>query len=134
MSGEEVRFATTMGEFTVELYPSIAPKTCENFKELCAHYADTNQHTSHPPRPAMHRVRALGRARRGYYDGTIFHRIIKDFMVQGGDPTGTGKGGERSASAGRPTPLPRRRRDARGGAERGRRRFIWDLPEIARVQ
>lgn len=56
-----------MGSFTVELYPSFAPKTCKNFEEL---------------------------ARRGYYDGTILHRIIPDFMVQCGDPTGTGRGGE----------------------------------------
>ena len=63
----EVQINTTMGSFTVELYPSFAPKTCKNFEEL---------------------------ARRGYYDGTIFHRIISDFMVQCGDPTGTGRGGE----------------------------------------
>jgi peptidyl-prolyl cis-trans isomerase-like 1 len=64
---EEVTIHTTMGTFTVELYPSHAPKTCKNFAEL---------------------------ARRGYYDNTIFHRIIPDFMVQAGDPTGTGRGGE----------------------------------------
>ncbi|KAF1323926.1 Lrr-containing protein, partial [Globisporangium splendens] len=58
---------TTVGMFTVELYYEHAPKTCWNFAEL---------------------------ARRGYYNNTIFHRIIKDFMIQGGDPTGTGRGGE----------------------------------------
>ncbi|XP_073472053.1 peptidyl-prolyl cis-trans isomerase-like 1 [Lithobates pipiens] len=57
---------TSMGSITVELYWNHAPRTCTNFAEL---------------------------ARRGYYNGTKFHRIIKDFMVQGGDPTGTGRGG-----------------------------------------
>ncbi|EJU00695.1 hypothetical protein DACRYDRAFT_89658 [Dacryopinax primogenitus] len=57
---------TSMGDIEVELYTQHAPKTCRNFSEL---------------------------AKRGYYDGTIFHRIIADFMVQGGDPTGTGRGG-----------------------------------------
>ncbi|KAE9547703.1 hypothetical protein FO519_009087 [Halicephalobus sp. NKZ332] len=61
-----VRFETTMGNFLVELYWDHAPKTCRNFAEL---------------------------ARRGYYDKTIFHRIIREFMIQGGDPTGTGRGG-----------------------------------------
>lgn len=55
-----------MGELVVELYWKHAPKTCANFAELC---------------------------RRGYYNNTVFHRIIRDFMIQGGDPTGTGKGG-----------------------------------------
>lgn len=53
-----------MGTIVVELYWHHAPKTCANFAEL---------------------------ARRGYYNSTKFHRIIKDFMVQGGDPTGTGR-------------------------------------------
>lgn len=53
----------SMGTIVLELYWKHAPKTCKNFAEL---------------------------ARRGYYNGTKFHRIIKDFMVQGGDPTGTG--------------------------------------------
>ena len=52
-----------MGEFTVELYWKHAPNTCRNFAEL---------------------------ARRGYYNGIKFHRIITDFMIQGGDPTATG--------------------------------------------
>ncbi|KAH7107586.1 cyclophilin-like protein [Auriculariales sp. MPI-PUGE-AT-0066] len=57
---------TSMGEITLELYADHAPRTCNNFLEL---------------------------AKRGYYNGTIFHRVIADFMVQGGDPTGTGRGG-----------------------------------------
>eukprot|EP00246_Nothoceros_aenigmaticus_P005544 TRINITY_DN17688_c0_g1_i1.p1 TRINITY_DN17688_c0_g1~~TRINITY_DN17688_c0_g1_i1.p1 ORF type:complete len:162 (+),score=26.98 TRINITY_DN17688_c0_g1_i1:45-488(+) len=56
-----------MGSVTAELYAKQAPKTCRNFVEL---------------------------SRRGYYDQVKFHRVIKDFMVQGGDPTGTGRGGE----------------------------------------
>ncbi|KAF0753868.1 hypothetical protein AaE_005550 [Aphanomyces astaci] len=62
-----VDFETSMGTFTMELYVQHAPRTCKNIIEL---------------------------ARRGYYDNTIFHRIIKEFMIQGGDPTGTGRGGE----------------------------------------
>ena len=57
---------TSMGEITLELYWDHAPRTCNNFKEL---------------------------AKKGYYRGTVFHRVIPDFMVQGGDPTGTGRGG-----------------------------------------
>ncbi|XP_037908452.1 peptidyl-prolyl cis-trans isomerase-like 1 isoform X2 [Hermetia illucens] len=56
-----------MGEITCELYWKHAPNTCRNFAELI---------------------------RRGYYNNTIFHRIIRDFMIQGGDPTGTGRGGQ----------------------------------------
>lgn len=55
-----------MGELTVELYWKHAPNTCRNFAEL---------------------------VRRGYYNNTVFHRIIRDFMIQGGDPTATGRGG-----------------------------------------
>lgn len=58
---------TTMGVMELELYWDHAPKTCKNFSEL---------------------------AKRGYYNGTIFHRVIADFMAQGGDPTGTGRGGK----------------------------------------
>lgn len=62
-----VQFDTTIGTFVVELYYQHAPKTCHNMAAL---------------------------AEKGYYDGTVFHRIIRDFMVQGGDPTGTGRGGQ----------------------------------------
>lgn len=58
---------TTQGSITFDLFDDIAPKTCENFTTHC---------------------------KKGYYDGVIFHRIIEDFMIQGGDPTGTGRGGE----------------------------------------
>ena len=50
---------TTSGEMVIELWPDVAPNTVENFKKL---------------------------ARQGFYDGTAFHRIVKDFMIQGGDP------------------------------------------------
>lgn len=63
----EVTLNTSVGPITVELYYKHAPKTCQNFLEL---------------------------AKRGYYDGVPFHRIIADFMIQGGDPTGTGRGGQ----------------------------------------
>ena len=55
------------GDIKVRLFPDHTPKTVENF---------------------------VGLAEKNYYDGIIFHRIIEDFMVQGGDPTGTGRGGE----------------------------------------
>ena len=58
---------TNMGEIKIKLFPNEAPKTVENF-------------TTH--------------AKNGYYNGLIFHRVIKDFMIQGGDPQGTGIGGE----------------------------------------
>ncbi len=58
---------TNRGDIKVKLFEDIAPKTCENFEKL---------------------------AQKGYYDGVIFHRVIRDFMIQGGDPTGTGCGGE----------------------------------------
>ncbi|XP_057512565.1 peptidyl-prolyl cis-trans isomerase CYP18-2-like isoform X2 [Actinidia eriantha] len=63
----EVTLETSMGSFTLEMYYKHAPRTCRNFIEL---------------------------ARWGYYDNVKFHRIIRDFIVQGGDPTGTGRGGE----------------------------------------
>jgi cyclophilin family peptidyl-prolyl cis-trans isomerase len=57
---------TSEGAVAVELFPDDAPKTVENFVKL---------------------------SRDGFYDGVIFHRVIPDFMIQGGDPTGTGTGG-----------------------------------------
>jgi cyclophilin family peptidyl-prolyl cis-trans isomerase len=57
---------TNHGPIDIELYPEDAPKTVENFEKL---------------------------AREGFYDRVIFHRVIPDFMIQGGDPTGTGTGG-----------------------------------------
>jgi peptidyl-prolyl cis-trans isomerase B (cyclophilin B) len=57
---------TSEGAIELELYPDAAPKTVENFEKL---------------------------SRDGFYEGVIFHRVIPDFMIQGGDPTGTGTGG-----------------------------------------
>lgn len=58
---------TTQGTIEFTLFDSVAPKTCENF---------------------------ITHAKNGYYNGIIFHRVIEQFMIQGGDPTGTGRGGE----------------------------------------
>lgn len=62
-----VEIETNQGTFEVTLRPDIAPKATENF---------------------------IQHAKNGYYNGIIFHRVIKGFMIQGGDPTGTGRGGK----------------------------------------
>ena len=62
----QVLLQTTAGELTLELFPKVAPKAVENFLRL---------------------------VNTGYYNGIGFHRIIKGFMIQGGDPSGTGRGG-----------------------------------------
>ncbi|WP_086349846.1 peptidylprolyl isomerase [Candidatus Enterococcus clewellii] len=67
VNGPKATIKTNRGDIKVQLFPEQAPKTVQNFVEL---------------------------AKKGYYDGVIFHRVIPDFMIQGGDPTGTGMGGE----------------------------------------
>ncbi len=62
----DVILHTTKGDIQIALFPEAAPKAVENFRTL---------------------------AQEGYYDGVIFHRVIPDFMIQGGDPSGTGRGG-----------------------------------------
>ena len=62
----KIRFKTNMGEFVAEMFEDKAPKTTENFISL---------------------------VEKKFYDGIIFHRVIDGFMIQGGDPTGTGMGG-----------------------------------------
>ncbi|XP_031805006.1 RING-type E3 ubiquitin-protein ligase PPIL2 [Sarcophilus harrisii] len=62
-----VRLHTNKGDLNLELHCDLTPKTCENFIKLC---------------------------KKNYYDGTIFHRSIRNFVIQGGDPTGTGTGGQ----------------------------------------
>jgi peptidyl-prolyl cis-trans isomerase SDCCAG10 len=71
----QVVLHTTLGDLDIELWAKEAPKAVRNFVQLCLE---------------------------GYYDNTIFHRIIKDFLMQGGDPTGTGQGGESIYEGGRP--------------------------------
>jgi peptidyl-prolyl cis-trans isomerase A (cyclophilin A) len=72
---------TSHGPVVVRLFPDHAPKTVRNFVEL----ADGSKQWSDP------RTRQV--TTRKLYDGTIFHRVIPDFMIQGGDPLGTGTGG-----------------------------------------
>ena len=72
---------TNAGPIRIELFDNHAPKTVRNFVELAEGSRDYTD-----PR--------TGQAGNGpYYDGTIFHRVISGFMIQGGDPTGTGRGG-----------------------------------------
>jgi peptidyl-prolyl cis-trans isomerase SDCCAG10 len=63
----KVLVKTTLGDLDIELWSKEAPLACRNFVQLCME---------------------------DYYNGTIFHRIVQDFITQGGDPTGTGEGGE----------------------------------------
>src|SRR6201989_1264422 len=65
-SGTYAKFETSMGNFTIELFEEQVPNTVGNFVKL---------------------------AEKNFYDGGIFHRVIDGFMIQGGDPTGTGRGG-----------------------------------------
>ncbi|MGA2090329.1 MAG: peptidylprolyl isomerase [Endomicrobiales bacterium] len=67
MEKQIVVLESNQGAIEIELMPQIAPKACENFTSLI---------------------------QKGYYNGIIFHRVIKGFMIQGGDPTGTGRGGK----------------------------------------
>ena len=75
-------FDTTQGEFTVQLYNDLAPKTVQNFIALTT----GAQEWRHPTTDEVFQETP-------YYDGIIFHRIIENFMIQGGDPSGTGTGG-----------------------------------------
>jgi peptidyl-prolyl cis-trans isomerase A (cyclophilin A) len=72
---------TTQGPITVQLFPDHAPKTVRNFTDL----AEGAREWTDP------RTRSVTSAK--LYDGTVFHRVIPDFMIQGGDPLGTGTGG-----------------------------------------
>jgi peptidylprolyl isomerase/peptidyl-prolyl cis-trans isomerase B (cyclophilin B) len=65
-AGKHVKIETEHGEMLIELYPDVAPNHVASFKALIA---------------------------KGYYDGLVFHRVISNFMAQGGDPSGTGQGG-----------------------------------------
>ena len=66
ITGPRATIKTNHGDIKIQLFPKQAPMTVENFVRL---------------------------AKKGYYDGTIFHRVISDFMIQGGDPEGNGTGG-----------------------------------------
>ncbi|MBS9784108.1 peptidylprolyl isomerase [Candidatus Gracilibacteria bacterium] len=67
MTNPKVQFITNFGDITLKLFLKHAPKAVENFIKLCE---------------------------KGYYDGITFHRVIRDFMIQGGDPSGDGTGGK----------------------------------------
>ena len=67
VTGPKATIKTNQGEIIIQLFAAEAKKTVQNFVEL---------------------------AKKGYYNGVTFHRVIPDFMIQGGDPTGTGAGGE----------------------------------------
>jgi peptidyl-prolyl cis-trans isomerase A (cyclophilin A) len=80
-AGTYAVFTTTEGKITVRLFEADAPITVKNFIEL----AEGAKEWTHP----VTRRKSTARL----YDGTVFHRVIKDFMIQGGDPAGTGMGG-----------------------------------------
>jgi peptidyl-prolyl cis-trans isomerase A (cyclophilin A) len=79
-SGTYAVFATSEGKITVRLFEADAPVTVKNFIDLAEGAREWNHPITH--------VKSTSKL----YDGTIFHRVIPDFMIQGGDPTGTGMG------------------------------------------
>jgi peptidyl-prolyl cis-trans isomerase A (cyclophilin A) len=81
-ASNQVTFHTTAGDLRCVLFPEVAPKTVANFKGLATGSKDwTNPVTNQP----MHHI--------PLYNGTVFHRVIPNFMIQGGDPAGNGSGG-----------------------------------------
>jgi peptidyl-prolyl cis-trans isomerase A (cyclophilin A) len=81
MATTTATLATTKGDIVITLFPDHAPKTVRNFVELAEGTRDyTDPRTGKPGSGP-------------FYDGTSFHRVIDNFMIQGGDPTGTGTGG-----------------------------------------
>ncbi len=79
--GEYAEFDTSMGEIICQLFPQSAPHTVENFTGL----ASGAKEFLDPQSGTM--------VKRPFYDGLVFHRVIKNFMIQGGDPLGNGTGG-----------------------------------------
>lgn len=75
------KFDTTQGSFTIQLFPQDAPKTVDNFVGLAK---GTKEFTD---------PKTGAKVKKPFYDGLVFHRVIPDFMVQGGDPLGVGTGG-----------------------------------------
>jgi peptidylprolyl isomerase len=104
-TSKKVRLDTTMGPITIELDPAM-PITAGNFETL---------------------------VKKGYYDGVIFHRIIAGFMLQGGDPTGTGRGGPGYAIKDEFTPVNRNDRGtismANAGPDTGGSQFFINLAD-----
>jgi len=80
-AGTYATFDTTMGKIVCRLFEKDAPNTVKNFSDLAQGKRDWNDNISGKKGPGP------------LYNGTIFHRVIPDFMVQGGDPSGTGMGG-----------------------------------------
>ncbi|NBR93704.1 MAG: peptidylprolyl isomerase [Microbacteriaceae bacterium] len=78
---EKATLHTNMGDIVIDLFPNHAPKTVANFAEL----ATGQREWTHP--------KSGKKSTDNLYDGTIFHRVISGFMIQGGDPAGNGTGG-----------------------------------------
>lgn len=91
-AGNTAVIETDAGTIKVELYPNEAPKTVENFKLL---------------------------AQKGAYNGTIFHRVVSGFMIQGGDPNGNGTGGQTATGQPLPNEINRTSPLYQGGYQRG---------------
>jgi peptidyl-prolyl cis-trans isomerase A (cyclophilin A) len=79
--GLYAKFDTSIGEFVCKLFPDEAPKTVANFVGLAEGTKEFSDMASG------------NKTKKPFYDGLIFHRVIPQFMIQGGDPTGTGRGG-----------------------------------------